>query len=99
MRMSKIKLALSVVEDLRQLANSIETLANAMQEGEAPAAVTEEKPKVVKKVTLEDVRALLAAKKQEGKSITELLNKFGASKLTDIDPKKYAELLKAAGEL
>ncbi len=98
--MSKIKLALSVVEDLRQLANSIETLANAMQEGEAPAAATTEaKPKVVKEVTLEDVRALLAAKKQEGKSITELLNKFGASKLTDIDPKKYAELLKAAGEL
>ena len=97
--MSKIKLALSVVEDLRQLADSIETMANAMQHGEAPAAATEAKPKVTKEVTLEDVRALLATKKQEGKSITELLNKFGASKLTDIDSKKYAELLKAAGAL
>jgi hypothetical protein len=91
--MSKIKLALAVVEDLRTLADSIETLANSMQDGEAPVITK------VKEITLEDVRALLTAKKQEGKSITELLNKFGASKLTDIDPINYAAILKAAGEL
>ena len=97
--MSKIKLALSVVEDLRTLASSIETLAKALLEGETPCSPAEEAPKVVEEVTLEDVRALLAAKKQEGKSITELLNKFGASKLTDIDPKSYADILRAAGLL
>jgi hypothetical protein len=92
--MSKIKLVLSVVQDLRQLADSIETLANSMQDGEAP--VIAKKPK---EITLEDVRALLAAKKQAGKSITELLGRFGASKLTDIEPNSYAEVLKAAGDL
>ena len=98
--MSKIKLALSVVEDLRQLAGSIEALTNALQEVEAPEATAAEiKPKVPKEVKLEDVRAVLTAKKQEGKSITELLNKFGASKLTDIDPKSYSELIKVAGKL
>jgi len=95
--MSKIKLALSVVEDLRTLAISIETLAKALLEGEMPvAAVVVTKPK---EVTLEDVRALLTAKKREGKSVTELLNKFGASKLTDIDPVRYSDLLEAAGEI
>jgi len=94
--MSKIKLALSVVEDLRTLAISIETLAKALLEGEMPVAAVITKPK---EVTLEDVRALLTAKKREGKSVTELLNKFGASKLTDIDPVRYSDLLEAAGEI
>ncbi len=95
--MSKITLNVSaVVADLRQLADSLEALVVNAQEAKSLKVDETSKPK---EVTLEDVRALLAAKKQEGKSITELLNKFGASKLTDIDPKSYADVLKAGSEL
>ena len=92
--MSKIKLLLNVVSDLHTLAESIEAVVEAMQ-GETTETVTEAKPKVV---TLEEVRAMLTTKKQQGISITELLNKFGASKLTDINPNDYAMLLHAVEE-
>jgi len=88
--MSAIKLCIQVVEDLKALNKSVEALANALQS---------DKPKPAPSVTIEEVRAVLAAKKQEGKSITELLNNFGVRKLTDIAPESYVELLKAAGEL
>ena len=35
--MSKIKLLLDVVEDMRSLADSLQSLAEAMTQGEAPA--------------------------------------------------------------
>ena len=36
--MSKIKLLLDVVEDMRSLADSLQSLADAMTQGEAPEA-------------------------------------------------------------
>ena len=55
--MSKIKLALEVVEDLRTLAASVESLANAMQSNEpVPVEKQEEIPKV-EPITIEQVRA------------------------------------------
>lgn len=59
------------------------------------------KSEEVKLVTLELVRAVLTSKKDEGKNkaIKELLQKFGTTKLTAIDPAKYAELFKEAEAL
>lgn len=100
--MSRIKLALAVVEDLKQLAGSIETLAKAMQEGEAtvPEANVVAKPALPAKevVTIEAVRAVLAAKSQSGKqaAVKALISKFGANKLTEVEAAKYAELLAEA---
>ena len=95
--MSKVKLALNVVEDLRQLACSIEILANAMQSNEATPAETAEPPKS-DPITIEKVRAVLAEKSQGGKQpeVKALITKFGAKKLTDIAPGQYAELLAEA---
>ena len=39
--MSKIKLLLDVVEDMRSLADSLQSLAEAMTQGNAPEAGTE----------------------------------------------------------
>lgn len=52
-------------------------------------------------ITLETVRATLAALSQAGKApeVKDLIGKFGATKLTDIPTKRYAELLAAAEEL
>ena len=51
-----------------------------------------------KAVAIEDVRAVMAQKTQEGKSqeIKDLLQKYGAVKLSGVDPEHYPALLKEA---
>ena len=63
------------------------------------ATVTEEaKPEPALTYTKEDVRGVLAAKSAAGfkKEVKELLEKFGAQQLKQIDPKDYAAILKEA---
>lgn len=63
------------------------------------AIVTEEaKPEPTPTYTKEDVRGVLAAKSAAGfkKEVKELLEKFGAQQLKQIDPKEYAAILKEA---
>ena len=60
-----------------------------------------EKPKLeesVKRYSLEDVRAVLAKKAASGfqDEVKELLGKFNAKKLSDINPDDYGKLLKEA---
>lgn len=47
-------------------------------------------------VTFLDVRTKLAELTRAGKPVKELINKFGASKLSEIPPEKFAEVLKEA---
>lgn len=51
-----------------------------------------------KPVTVEDIRVVMAQKSQEGKTkeIRELLQKFGAVKLSAVKPEDYPALLKEA---
>ena len=51
-----------------------------------------------KAVAIEDVRAVMAQKTQEGKSqeIKDLLQKYGAVKLSAVNPEHYPALLKEA---
>ena len=51
-----------------------------------------------KAVAIEDVRAVMAQKTQEGKSqeIKDLLQKYGAVKLSGVNPEHYPALLKEA---
>lgn len=51
-----------------------------------------------KEVTVEDIRAVLAQKSQDGKSkeIKELLGKFGAVKLSAVKPEDFPALLQEA---
>lgn len=113
--MSKTKLALDVVTDLRNLAGSIETLVFALESNQTDSAVPDEKqepkeikepkksaqPQKAKLPTLEDVRAKLAALSQDGKQVQvkELITGFGAKKLSDIPVDKYPELLEEAEKL
>ncbi|RIW36043.1 rRNA biogenesis protein rrp5 [Bacillus salacetis] len=113
--MSKTKLALDVVTDLRNLAGSIETLVFALENNQTVSATSVEKqqtkeneeskkspkPTKAKLSTLEDVRAKLAALSQDGKQVQvkELITGFGAKKLSDIPAEKYPELLEEAGKL
>lgn len=48
-----------------------------------------------KQVSMEEVRAVLAEKSMSGhrEAVKALLNKYGADRLSDIEPSKYAALL------
>ncbi len=106
--MSKIKLLLDVVTDLRSLADSLQVVADAMASNESideshsetTAQVSTQKLEE-KTVTLEQVRAALAEKSHDGftAEVRALLEKYGASKLSQIDPSKYADLLVEAEAL
>ncbi|MFC4386589.1 rRNA biogenesis protein rrp5 [Gracilibacillus marinus] len=113
--MSKTKLALDVVTDLRNLAGSIESLVFTLESNQTDSVATVEKkqtkenkeakkpeqPPIAKLPSLEDVRAKLAALSQAGKQVQvkELITGFGAKKLSDIPTEKYPELLEEAEKL
>ena len=105
-----MKLALNVVEDLRSLADSIETLAGAVggqqkphgageEEVIKPTTALEEKP--APKITFEDLRAVLAVLTRDGKQekVKELITKYGAKKLSDVPEEHYHELLEEARKI
>lgn len=94
--MNRTKLALDVVEHLKQVADSLERLVEAMKsdiESSAPPKPVDEKP-----ITIEQVRAVLAEKSQAGKQaeVKALLSKYGVPKLTALDPSKYKDMLAEA---
>ena len=93
-----------VAEDVCSLAESIKVVAEVISSNEQPkiAAQTIKKsppPAAPEKgVTLEQVRAVLAEKSQDGLTaeVRALLEKDGAQKLSAVDPKDYETLLKEA---
>ena len=101
--MSKMNDMAMTIEELRNAAAAINDAANwlaqqftsdVQQQRENIAATTEEKSKPT--LTLEEVRAVLADKSCAGHTaeIRELLKKYGASKLSLVDPKDYESLLR-----
>lgn len=94
--MSKAKLLLAVAEDLRSLADSVQAVADAMLPNEPTVDAGPTVPAPKKELTLEEVRTVLGEKSRAGftAEIQALLQKYGASKLSGIDPKHYAALLK-----
>jgi len=104
--MSRTKLLLDVVTDLQNLAGSIQTIAEVLASNEESPRTQEKAPvkkasSKKKKISLEEVRTLLAQKSQAGftADIKNLLEKYGASKLSEIDAKYYEALMKDAVEL
>ena len=67
--------------------------AQKAEKPESVAEVQQESP-----ATLEGIRALMAQKTQEGKSkeIKELLQKYGAVKLSAVKPEDYPALMQEA---
>lgn len=102
--MSRTKLLLNLITDLNNLSETIKEIAEVLESNEDASVKkkpTSAKKKKVKTVTLEEVRAVLADKSQDGLTaqVRELLKKHGAAKLSEIDPTKYSVLLKEAEEL
>ena len=112
--MSRVKLLLDVVGDMRSLADSIQAVCDAMEseslsdnggKHESVKEKAEDTKEDVKKeekespnLTMEKVRAVLAEKSRGGgtSEVRAIIQKFGAKRLSEIDPKDYAAILKEA---
>lgn len=95
--MSKIKEMKITIDELRNTALIINEIADELAEKFGDVEKEEAKPAL----TLEEVRNVLAEKSRNGftSEIKELLKKYGASKLSEVDPKNYEALLKDTEEL
>ena len=92
--MSRIKLLMEIKEDAENLASSIGILLTALESDEE--LPKEEKVKQEEKTyEIEDVRKILADKSRLGHTakIRELLEKYGAKKLSEIDSGNYKDLV------
>ena len=92
--MSRIKLLMEIKEDAENLASSIGVLLTALESDEE--LPREEKVKQEEKTyEIEDVRKILADKSRLGHTakIRELLEKYGAKKLSEIEPSNYKDLV------
>ena len=99
--MSRMSDMAQTIEELRSAAAAITDAANwlAQQFSDAEEApITEAQPEKKPKLTLEQVRAVLADKSRAGHTaaVRELLQKYGAAKLSQVDPKHYEALMKDA---
>ena len=100
--MSKLSEMDATIKELRDIAASINDIANWLtgavsgdQEPEADAASAPAAKEPEPVLAFEDVRAILADKSREGftAQIRELLQKYGASKLSEVDAKHYKVLI------
>lgn len=85
------------IKELRKYAASINEIADNMEK-----QITNEEPTPTEPViSLEEIRAVLADKSRLGYTaqIRSLLQKYGAEKLSGIDPSKYKALLDDAEDL
>lgn len=82
------------ISDLRNAAATINDVANTLAEMFGGANEASE-PAKEPALTLEQVRAILADKSRKGHTaeIRSLLQKYGAAKLSGIDPANYKALL------
>jgi len=97
--MSRIKLMMEVKEDAENLAASIGVILDAL---ESDGELEEVKPKKEEKgYELEEVRKILADKSRAGYTdqIRDLLQKYGAKKLSEIEPSEYKDLVQDVEQL
>lgn len=107
--MGQVKRAAAIVEELRSCSESLNDLANELDElffGHRDECTASPAPKPTPKPTpkpepekpalkLEDVRKVLAQKARAGLTdeVRALIQKYGAERLSDVEPIHYAALL------
>ena len=100
--MSKMSVMAQTIEELRSaaaaIADAASWLAQQFSGEDTTDPVSEAQPEKKPELTLEQVRAVLADKSRAGHTaaVRDLLQKYGASKLSQVDPKHYEALLKDA---
>ncbi len=94
----QIKELRSCGETIIEIANTLAGMFSSQAEDTPPKADPKEKPKTP---AFEEVRHRMTVIAQAGYSaeVKALITKYGARKLSDIDPSQYEELLKEADAL
>lgn len=87
----------ATIKELREIASSIDSIATWLAESMVSkdnTAETETAAKPKPALSLEDVRAILANKSRNGftEQVRELLHKYGANKLSEVNPSDYEAL-------
>lgn len=82
-------------EILRAIAKNLNELADVLQDEVDKVEPAKKEPP---KVTLEDVRSVLTSLSAAGKTaqVRNLIEKYGAMKLSEVDPVHYAGLMEDA---
>lgn len=106
---NKFNLLFDVVKQMHSLADGLEAVAYAFADSQELFVEAKEVSKPVETgqptkqiaeevLTLEDVRAVLAVKSQNGMTaeVKGLIIKYGGAKLSDVDPKHYVDLINDA---
>ena len=96
--MGKISELELVIEELRNAATAINDAADSLTEMFSTASADESKDNATPAkpvLTLEQVRAVLAEKSRSGhtEEIRALLQKYGANRLSEVEPSDYKALL------
>lgn len=99
--MGQVKRAAAIVEELRSCSESLNDLANELDElffGHRDECTASPAPKPGPEkpaLKLEDVRKVLAQKARAGLTdeVRALIQKYGADRLSEVDPVHYAALL------
>lgn len=98
--MSRMSEMDETIKELKDIASSINSIASWLTEAFSSSSEPElekalEPVKEEPALTLEEVRAILANKSRDGftAQIRELLQKYGANKLSEIDPTNYKALI------
>ena len=93
--MSKMSEMEATIRELRDIASSINDIANWLTGAFSGTEEAAPAPEPEKALTLEEVRAILAEKSRDGLTaqIRGLLQKYGATKLSAVDPTRYGGLV------
>lgn len=93
--MSKTSEMEATIRELRDIASSINDIANWLTGVFSGTEKATPSPEPEKALTLEEVRAILAEKSRAGftAQIRDLLLKYGAKKLSEVDPASYKALV------
>lgn len=98
--MSKMSEIDQTIKDISNAAAVISDAASWLSKQLSNSEENDPEPQK-KELTLVDVRVVLADKSRAGHTyeIRELLHKYGANKLSDVDPKNYEALIRDAEEI
>jgi hypothetical protein len=96
--MAQMKKLETVVKNLRLLADSLEELSSPFRLETVEKVPEEVENAASPTVTIEDIRKVLAEKSRAGKTeqVRDLLQQYGANKLSAVEQKHYPSLLEDA---
>lgn len=82
----------NIAKNLRSLADSLTAVINAMADEKTTGSPAPTQPE---SVSFEEVQAVLVGKSRAGHTdkVRDLLAKYGAKKLSEVDPAHYAALM------